>query len=285
MTAFVAAYDTEAAGRCLEACRSITAVHERLEVPATFFIVGRRLEEEGAEYRALLGDSPLYEIASHTYSHRMLRDHPFCGPAVDTAARHDEVVRGKDVVEQTFGRPCLGLRPGCSFDVGLRGDPDLVQLVAAAGFSYVSSLAWGPQYTMPALLERPFTYAAEGAPELWEMPCHGWHENLLKGHNVTDRVQRLVAWPMPWPEATPPGPLSSPEEETRLNALIIDRAVSDGLPYVSPIWHPWSLYRFDPEMRMLQATFRYVQERGLPLTTYAQATEAQRATGTGGADR
>ena len=269
MTEFVAAYDTEAAGRCLEACRAITAVHERLDVPATFFIVGKRLEEEGREYRALLGDTPLYEIASHTYSHRLLRDHPFCGPATAAEGRRQEVARGKQVVEQTFGRPCLGLRPGCGFDVGLRGDPDLVEMVAGAGYTYVSSLLWGPRYTMPALLERPFTYADDGGPGLWELPAHGWHENLLKAHNLTTEPQRIVAWPLPWPEATPPGPLRSPEEEARLNALVIDRAIEAGLPYVSPIWHPWSLHQADPEMRMIEATFRHARERGLRCVTFA----------------
>jgi peptidoglycan/xylan/chitin deacetylase (PgdA/CDA1 family) len=268
-TRFIAAYDTESPGRCLAACRSIAAVHERMGVPATFYIVGKRLEEEGAEYRALLGDSPLFEIASHTYSHRMLRDHPFCGPPVDDAARRQEIVLGKERVEQTFARPCLGLRPGCSFDAGLRGDAALVSMVAEAGFRYVSSLLWGPQYTMPALLERPFTYAGDGAPGLWELPGHGWHENLLKAHNLTDRLQRIIAWPLLWPEATPAGPLTTPEEEARLNALVIDRAAERDLPYVSLIWHPWSLHRFDPAMRMLEATFRHARDRGLSFTTFA----------------
>jgi len=41
------------------------------------------------------------------------------------------------------------------------------------------------------------------------------------------------------------------------------------MPQVSLIWHPWSLNRFDPEMRMLDMTFRYVRERGLALGTFA----------------
>lgn len=276
---FIAAYDTEAPGRCLAACRAIAEVHERLGIPATFYIVGKLLEEEGAAYRALLGDSSLFEIASHTYAHRLLRDHPFCGPAVDTVGRQREVSLGKERIEQTFGRPCLGLRPGCGFDTGLRGDPDLVAMVVKAGFTYVSSLLWGPEYTMPALLAQPFTYADEGAPDLWELPGHGWHENLLKAHNLTTRVRRLVAWPMPWPEATPPAPLRTPDEEARLNALIIDRAIEAGLPYVSLIWHPWSLHRADPQMRMIEATFRHALQRGVRFTTFADEAERQR-TGT-----
>ena len=80
----------------------------------------------------------------------------------------------------------------------------------------------------------------------------------------------------PWPEATPPGPLGSPEEEARLNALVVDRAAEEGLPYVSPIWHPWSLHRADPEMRMIAATFSHARQRGLEFTTFGE--EAQRVT-------
>lgn len=280
-TRFVPAYDTEKKGACLEACRAIAALHERLAVPATFFIVGKRLEEEGAEYRALLGDSPLFELASHTYSHRMLRDHPFCGPAVGPEDRRQEIRLGKEWVEQIFGHPCLGLRPGCSFTTGLHGDPDLVAEVARAGFRYVSSVAWGPEYSMPALLVGPDTYAAEGFPDLWELPGHGWHENLLKAHNLTTQPRRLLLWPMPWPEVVPPGPIQTPEEEFALNRLFIDRAVEQGLPYVSLIWHPWSLAQFDPGLRMLDLTFRYVRDRGLAFSTYADEYRRLAEQGTG----
>jgi hypothetical protein len=268
MTRYIAAYDTERADHCLAACRRIREVHERFEFPATFFIVGKLLEVEGAEYRALLGTCPLFEIASHTYAHRSLRDHPFCGPAVGMEERLREVRLGKALVEQTFERPCLGMRPGCGFAEGLRGDAWLVDAVAAAGFGYVSSLLWGPDWSMPALLERPFPYADDGRPELWELPGHGWHENLLKAHNLTTRPQRIVAWPSPFPEAVPLGPIATPEDEFALNRVFIDRAVERGLPYVSLVWHPWSLVRFDPELRMLEQTFAYVRDLGLEPTTF-----------------
>jgi hypothetical protein len=151
----------------------------------------------------------------------------------------------------------------------LRGDPWLVDIVANAGFGYVSSLLWGPETSVPALLEKPFTYADEGHPELWELPGHGWHENLLKAHNLTVQVRRIVAWPSPFPEAVPLRPIATPEEEFAINKLFIDKAIEVGLPYVSLIWHPWSLGRFDPEMKMLKLTFAYVRERGLESTTYA----------------
>ena len=277
MTRYIAAYDTEKPQDCLAACRQIRAVHEQFSVPGTFFIVGKRLEEEGADYRAVLGDVPEFEMASHTYSHKMLRDHPFCGPAPEQVTRLQEIREGKAWIEQTFQRACVGLRPGCGFTEGLRGDRWLAAAVADTGFRYVSSVLWGPDYTVPALLEPPYTYAEEGHPELWELPGHGWHENLLKAHNLTVQARRIVAWPSPFPEAVPLRPITTPEEEFAVNRLFIDRAVERGLPYVSLIWHPWSLARFDPAMTMLKLTFAYVQELGLEATTYA--AEWQRIAG------
>jgi peptidoglycan/xylan/chitin deacetylase (PgdA/CDA1 family) len=273
MTRYIAAYDTEKAGDCLAACRRICQVHERYDFPATFYITGERLETEGAQYLEVLGPhtqgpNRLFEIASHTYSHRMLRDHPFCGPAVESQERLKEIRRGKALVEQIFGQPCWGLRPGCGFVGGLKGDPWLVDAIVQAGYGYVSSFLWGPEYTVPALLEAPFPYAEEGHPELWELPGHGWHENLLKGHNLTDKPQRIVAWPSPFPEAVPLSPIQTPEQEFAVNRLFIDRAIELGLPYVSLIWHPWSLGRFDPDFRMLEQTFEYVLAQGLEPTTF-----------------
>ncbi len=275
MTRFIAAYDTEMAGACLSACGPIRDVHAAYDFPATFFIVGQRLEEEGRAYRSLLGDVPTFEIASHTYSHRMLRDHPFCGPAPSPEARLQELRLGREWVEQTFDRPCRGLRPGCGFAEGLRGDAWLLRHVIATGFQYVSSILWGPETTLPALLVGPSTYAEDGFPALWELPGHGWHENLLKGHNLTDRVQRILAWPPQLPEAIPSRPVTTPEEEFAIHRIFVTRAVELGLPYVSLIWHPWSLQRFDPDMRMLKLLFAFVQESGLEATTYEQ--EWQRA--------
>jgi len=266
MTAFIAAYDTELAGSCLEACRKIARVHRRREIPATFFIVGRLLEGEGTAYRELLDEPELFEIASHTYSHRMLRDHPVCGPAVGPDEARKEIVRGKELVEEVFERECLGVRPGCSFEEGLSGAPSVVAEVAGAGYRYVSSRAWGPHYTVPAPLVQAYTYAQEGYPDLWEFPCHGWHENVLKGHNATPA--RLLLWPPLYPELQLSGYVKTPDEEFRVHRFFIDRALREGLEYVTLIWHPWSLDRFDPEMRMLELVFDHVAGQGMPFLRF-----------------
>ncbi|MCW4027998.1 MAG: polysaccharide deacetylase family protein, partial [Candidatus Bathyarchaeota archaeon] len=99
---YLAAYDTESRN-CLRAVRKIVEFHRRYDMPATFFIVGKALEADPTDYKELLDDS-LFEIASHTYSHKMLRDHPFCGPAAPKQEIKEEIFSGKTSVERVFNR-------------------------------------------------------------------------------------------------------------------------------------------------------------------------------------
>jgi len=267
MTAIVPAYDVESPERCLLACREIARVHQEMGVPATFFLVGRLLETDRDAYVDLLGDCELFEVASHTYSHKLLREQAICGAKVSPEEIHEEIFRGKALVEEAFERECLGVRPGCSFENGLRGAPEVVAEVADAGLRYVSSQAWGPFCTLPAPLVQAYTYQEEGHPELWEFPCHGWHENVLKGHNATPN--RLLLWPPIYPEQKLSGYVKTPQEEFGVHRFFVERALRDALEYVSLIWHPWSLGRFDPEMQMLRLVFAHAKELEMPAMTFA----------------
>ena len=269
-THYIAAYDVESPA-CLAACRKIVEVHKRFEMPATFFIVGKVLDANSVEYRKLL-DNPLFEIASHTYSHRMLLDNDFCGPAVSMEERQKEIFIGKEIVERVFKRECIGIRPACGFVNAFKGEPAVLELIQKAGLKYVSSLLWGPDYSMPALLSEPFNYEEEGFPNLWELPGHGWHENLLKNHNRWG-PRRLTLWPPPFPEAIPDDFCKTSKDEFKVNKVFLDKALETGKTFVSFIWHPWSLAIFDPEMKMLELTFTHIRGLELKPCTYAQLYE------------
>jgi peptidoglycan/xylan/chitin deacetylase (PgdA/CDA1 family) len=265
-TRYIAAYDTESPA-CLAACRKIVAVHKKLEMPATFFITGKTLEANAKEYKALLAD-PLFEVASHTWSHKLLCDNAMCGPAVSADEKREEIFRAKALIESVFERPCAGLRPAVGFDCGLKGAIDVLKLTQEAGFKYVSSLLWGPDCSMPALIEAPFHYGADGFSDLWELPGHGWHENLLKNHNRWGS-KRLTLWPSPMPEGIPTKFVKTPHDEFEINRIFIEKAHKTNNPHLSLIWHPWSLHAFDPEMKMLELTFAHVRKLGLTPSTYA----------------
>ena len=273
-TRYLAAYDTESPN-CLAACRKIVEIHKRFEMPATFFITGKTLEANAAEYRELLNDS-LFEVASHTYSHRMLKDNPICGPAITLEEKRVEIFKSKEVIENVFKRPCQGLRPGCGFEDGFRNAPEVLGLIVEAGYAYTSSWLWGPDYSLPALLTEPFRYEKEGFQDLWELPGHGWHENLLKNNNKMG-PRRLTLWPPAMPEAIPTHYLTTPGEEFAINRLFIDKAVAEKKPHVTLIWHPWSLNLFDPPMKMLELTFQYVRDQQLNPCTFRDLYESMSA--------
>ncbi len=265
-TRYIAAYDTESPA-CLRACRKIVAVHKKFEMPATFFITGKTLEANTKEYKALLAD-PLFEVASHTWSHKLLRDNALCGPAVSAQEKREEIFKAKELIEQIFERPCVGLRPAVGFDNAFRGARDVLELTWEAGFRYVSSLLWGPDCSMPALIEAPFRYETDGFAKLWELPGHGWHENLLKDNNRWGS-RRLTLWPSPMPEGIPTKFVETPRDEFEVNRIFMDKARETNKPHISLIWHPWSLHAFDPEMKMLELTFAHARKIGLVPSTYA----------------
>ena len=274
MTTYIAAYDTEHPA-CLKALPKIVDIHERFEMPATFFLVARLLDDGEQVCRRLLGDNPLFEIGCHSYTHAILRDHGVGGKPVPKDQYFREVVESKERIEQVFGREVFGFRPPYSFSTGLCGAPDLLSLCDRAGYRYISSMAWGPGDSLPALVNRPFTYAEDGFPGLWEIPPCGWHDNVLKGNTKLEK-HPLVLFPAPMPEAVPTGYVATPEEEFAVDRLFIDKAVNDGVPQVSLIWHPWSIDKFDPEMKMLELVFSYVCERGLGASTFADFVDALR---------
>jgi hypothetical protein len=199
----------------------------------------------------------------------MLRDNDFCGPAISLEERRKEIFKGKEAVERIFERPCIGLRPGCGFDNALKGELEVLEMIREAGIQYVSSLLWGPDYSLPALLEEPFSYKDEGFPDIWELPGHGWHENLLKDHNRWG-PRRLTLWPSPFPQSLPEGFCKNPKDEFEVNKVFLNKALQMNKSFVSLIWHPWSLYKFDSDMKMLELTFRHVQRLGLKPCTYAR---------------
>jgi hypothetical protein len=268
MTLYIAAYDTETPA-CLEAVRKIVKAHEKHEVPATFFIVAQLLDAQSAEYVAMLKGHPLFEIASHSYTHMVVSDTPEFGKAGPLERFPREIVDSKKRLEDAFDCEVTGFRTPVGTVDGLKSAPEALRLVHEAGYKYVSSLAWGPHWSLPSLLVRPFTYTEQGYADVWEFPPCGWHENLLKGNNKCGPV-RVLLFPPAMPETIPARYVETPEEEFAFNNKpFIDRATAERMPQVSLIWHPWSLNTFDPAMRMLDMTFDYVRERKLEVGTFA----------------
>ncbi|MHC4694613.1 MAG: hypothetical protein ACYS67_17880, partial [Planctomycetota bacterium] len=66
----------------------------------------------------------------------------------------------------------------------------------------------------------------------------------------------------------------TPEDEFELNKVFLDKAIQTDKSFVSLVWHPWSLSKFDQDMKMLELTFSHVRGLGLKACTYAQLYES-----------
>lgn len=121
---------TTALPRCLE-------LFTKLDIKATFFVVGKSLEPEiGIPAAQQLAEAG-HELANHSFNHYydLLRRGP--------AQRRDEIVRAADAIESATGKRPRGFRaPGYNID------DELVQLLAELGYVYDSSLFPCPPYYM-----------------------------------------------------------------------------------------------------------------------------------------
>ena len=100
----------------------------------------------------------------------------------------------------------------------------------------------------------------------------GFEGSSCKDHNKWG-PRRLTLWPSPFPQALPDGFCKTPKDEFDVNKVFLNRALETNKSFVSLIWHPWSLYKFDSDMKMLELTFTHVQHIGLRPCTYAQLYE------------
>jgi hypothetical protein len=260
---YLASYDLESIDACVAGARAVAGIHRRRGLPATFFVVGRCLEKHGAELRRILDDE-LFDIQSHTLSHALLKGHRVHGAGVDDDGAKREIAEGVRLVREVLGRPCEGLRSPCGFDGGFRGLFGVLAACGEAGLSYVSSDLRGPGDSLPAPLKRPYTYAADGFPGIWELPVHGWHDNVLKGFAPGIA---FVTYPPGESWHLPPSFPATPRGQADHNLLWVDKGREAKLPFVSIAFHPWSLIRFDPEVRELEMVFDGLADRGIEVVT------------------
>jgi peptidoglycan/xylan/chitin deacetylase (PgdA/CDA1 family) len=264
MTRYVFAYDLEDPDLCLKATPRLVELHRRHEIPATFFVLGTVLERRGADLRGIFGDDPLFDVASHTYSHKPLKNNRLHGTGVSLEGLRQEITRGLRLVEEVFERPCAGVRSGYGFCGGLRGEGERLRVIQDSGARYLSSDLRGPGDSVPGGLAQAYRYDEEGVPDLLELPGHGWHDNVLKGFYPGP----WLAWPPVLRWGIPDRAPSTPEEEFAVQRAWIERATALGLDYFSPVYHPHSVYLSGPGCRVVELLIRYVRQRGMTATTY-----------------
>ena len=244
-------YTPECIAEFLAGVRAVAETHQQRDAPASFFLVAKMLELAGTELRGML-DHPLFDIQCHTFTHPNLIH---LDEAEDEAALRYELVDAKKLIEDSFGRPVIGLTAPGGYTNGLTGHPRILGIMWEAGYRYVRSVAAGPQRTVPAPLNQPFWYTRDGFPDLLEIPSHAWHDNILTGQ------PGLVHWPpvLPWPY-----PAAMPDDAQGVYEAYapgIDYCSNQDLLYYLPIFHPWSIYRIDQKAGQIALLLDHARQK------------------------
>ncbi len=263
MTVYVAAYDLEAEPRrSIPAAEAVAAIHRKHELPATFFVVARLLELAGDEYRRILDDE-LFDIQCHSYSHRRLKTTAEGVADQSEAVLSTEIDRAVEIIADVFGVRPIGFTTPGGFTDGLRGERAVLQRLRDAGIRYVRSDARGPNETIPAPPKQPYTYADDGFPELWELPPHDWHDNVLTWQT---RENIPAAWPPVLPWGLAPRPPRTSQEWFDVYRRGVDWMAARDMVHYMPTFHPWSIWGFD-RGRGLDMLLGYVKGIGMEVVT------------------
>ncbi len=230
-----------------------TDLHNRLEVPATLFVVGRTLERWLPEFRVVAAD-PLFDIQQHTYSHQLLKTvyiedgtsvRVVRGVSIEET--REEVRKTSALLAEHLGVECLGLTGPWCYYRGLRDRPDILEVLWEEGIRFTRTDGRNEHDWHPVSMDlQPYWYDALGFPDMFEIPIHGWHDCVIRDEVLGwENVDGYVESVRPY----------------------IERAAAEDRVF-SLCQHDWSSIRADPEMRATEALIRYAQDQGLRIMSY-----------------
>lgn len=142
-------------------------------IPATFFVIGRDLNDEASRQVVRQLCAAGHEIANHTYTH------PFNFAHLSVQEKRREIEQGGAAIQRATGQKPAGFRaPG--YDAA----PDIMEILAEREYSYDSSV-------LPSVLNLPFKLIQKavrknrdmsgyGSVTLSFAPNHPYRPNLRK---------------------------------------------------------------------------------------------------------
>jgi peptidoglycan/xylan/chitin deacetylase (PgdA/CDA1 family) len=262
MSTMLIGYDVEWRGegdvtpRFLEQARSL---HNRLDVPATLFVVGQTFERWVPQFQAITGD-PLFDIQQHTYSHQLLKTvYIEDGRSVRVVRgvtleeTREEVRKTSALLAQHLGVQCTGLTGPWCYYRGLRDRPDILQVLWEEGIRFTRTDGRNERDWHPVSIDlQPYWYDALDFPDVLEIPIHGWHDCVVRDEVLGwENVDGYVESVRPY----------------------IERAAAEDKVF-SLCQHDWSSIRADPQMRATETFIGYAQELGLRFMSYRSFYEA-----------
>jgi peptidoglycan/xylan/chitin deacetylase (PgdA/CDA1 family) len=143
-------------------------------------MVGCNIEKHVPALAACL-ESGYFEIAQHTHEHFPLKtvleespDNVYL-PGLPFGRIEEQLARPVELIEKHLGVRCRGVTAPYTYYRGLADRPDILDIVARHGMSYVRSYGRNARDYFPLGWEmQPFWYERQGFPQLLEIPLQGW---------------------------------------------------------------------------------------------------------------
>lgn len=260
-------YDTES-GSVYEASvepskileKSINAIvdlHVELQVPATFFIVGKTIKMGHDTLKKLREYPDLFDLQQHTYSHLPLKsvnpdngsaainnDTNVVGGSLEQIGK--EVRRTSELLRRYLDVDCTGIRGPFGYYQGLIDRPDILSVLAENGIEFTSTYlrTKGDGFPLPMSVQ-PFDYGKQGWPGLVEIPSQDW---------IDCQWRVLYGW-----------------ARTRAFAshlIGVAREISASELVWGTCFHDWSVITMDPELTVMRALFTAARDLGVDIMTY-----------------
>lgn len=263
MATLLVSYDVEKLDSCAETqefLRIAPKIHRMLEIPCTFFVCGRALENNLKDFQKIRTKySDLIDLQQHTYSHILLKTlvqdiqepvmEPDKGdflydrgihvlPGAKLEQIQAEIQKTNDLFKNLLDIECIGLTCPVGYYRGLSDRVDILGVLHELGIRFTISWLRNEKDWIPIPMElQPFWYDQQGFPDMLEFPRRAG--DVLK--------RRILGW-------------------KNLNLYIkcirsdLDYAAEHDLVY-SYAQHDWTSLKEDPKMSIITNLLEYAKKK------------------------
>jgi len=198
-------YDVEGAGKP-EITRSFLAaarkLHEELDVPCTFFLLGRVVEENAEELEPFVAH-PLFDLQQHTYSHILFKSvyieydngkTQFVKGGTPQQIEED-LARATEVMQKLLGITPIGVCGPWNYYRGLADRPDILEVLHRQGIRFCRCYGRNHKDYQPVPYStQPFWYKDQGFPDILEIPLQGWQDYYLRWRMGWGNIAAYTTW-------------------------------------------------------------------------------------------
>ena len=263
-----------------------SSIHRELNIPCTFFICGKTLENNQKEFIEVREQfSDLIDFQQHTYSHirlkeiRYHRDTPLLDPegkevypegetvfeAGNPQQIKEEVKKTNKLLKEILGVTCTGLTAPYGAPKGLMDRGDLLYILQKEGIKFIRSWngredRWDPINATPLTIQ-PFFYGGSGYPEIMEFPIHlmdnvnreryGWSNHLLYFGLVKAKMEKAMEGRLVFSYLQHDHSSVTGDEEMELTYKILETAKKMGFQFYT-YWHYYLKERAKSKLSFLK---------------------------------